>query len=130
MFQIKHLVNCLVVVTFFLGYMEWGADNRAFLFQAAAALLISLPNDLEGLLNPFVIIPLAGMIMLVITFFQKNPSRKLSLIGLACLAVFMVFLFFIGLISMNFKIALSTIPFLACAMLSLRLNWRKKIAGL
>ncbi|MBN8653573.1 MAG: hypothetical protein J0L67_19240 [Cytophagales bacterium] len=118
------------MVTFFLGYMEWGADNRTFLFQAAAALLISLPSDLEGLLNPFVIIPLAGMIMLVITFFQKSPSRKLSLIGLACLAVFMVFLFFIGLISMNFKIALSTIPFLACAMLSLRLNLRKKIAGL
>lgn len=129
MLQNKHLVNGLVVVTFFLGYLEWGADNRAFVFQAAAALLTSLPNDLEGLLNPFVTIPLAGMIMLLITFFQKNLSRKLSLIGLACLSVFMVFLFFIGLISANIKIASSTIPFLACAILSFRLNWRKKIAG-
>jgi hypothetical protein len=130
MFQNKHIVNGLVVITFFLGYLEWGADNRAFMFQAAVALLTSLPNDLEGLLNPFVIIPLAGMIMLVITFTQKNPSRKLSLIGLACLAAFMVFLFFIGLIGVNIKIASSTIPFLACAILSLRLNWRKKISGL
>lgn len=128
MFRNKRLVNLLVVVTFFLGYMEWGTNNRAFVFNAAAALYNSLPNDLEGFLNPFVLIPLAGLIVLVITFFQAPPNRKLSLIGLACLGVFMVFLFFIGLTSLNIRIIVSTLPFLACAFLGLRLNWRKAVS--
>lgn len=77
MVKYKRLVNFLVVVTFFLDYLEWGSDNQAYVFQAAATLLSSLPNDLEELLNPFVIIPLLGMIMLVITFFQATPYHKL-----------------------------------------------------
>lgn len=123
MLKNKRVVNGLVIITFLLGYMEWGTDNKAFIFQAVAALFTSIPNDFYGLLNPFVLIPFAGIIMLAITLFQLSPNRKLSVIGLACLGVLIVFLFFIGLLSGNYKIILSTIPFLTVAALSLRLNW-------
>lgn len=123
MLKKKRIVNSLVIITFFLGYLEWGTDNRAFIFQAAGALVTSIPNDWLGLLNPFVLIPFVGIVLLLITLFQVSPNRKLSLIGLACLAVLIVFLFFVGLLSSNYKIILSTIPFLIMAAFSLRLNW-------
>ncbi|MCW5909916.1 MAG: hypothetical protein KIT62_02520 [Cyclobacteriaceae bacterium] len=124
MLRNKRVINGLLVVTFFLGYLEWGSDNHAFVFQAAAELFSALSRDLVGLLHPFILIPLAGLLIMLYTLFQHEPSRKLTLLALACLAMFMLFLFFIGLISLNVKITLSTIPFLGLAALCVRLNWR------
>lgn len=129
MLKNKRIINSLVIITFLIGYLEWGTDNSAFIFQAAWALVTSIPNDWQGLLNPFVLFPFAGIIFLLTTLFQVFPNRKLSLIGLACLAVLIVFLLFIGIISLNIRIVLSVLPFLVFSTLSLQVNWRKKTLG-
>jgi hypothetical protein len=84
MFQIKHLVNCLVVV---MGYMEWGADNRV---SGCGCVAYFYPT-IEGLLNPFVIIPLAVMIM-----FDNLLSQSQTFVdwfGLPC-SIYGVFVFY------------------------------------
>ncbi|HMR58355.1 MAG TPA: hypothetical protein PLM56_09420 [Cyclobacteriaceae bacterium] len=126
MVRSKRIVNGLLIVAFMLGYLEWGANNHTFIFQVIIPLFTSMPNDLAGLFNPAVLIPLVGFILLLITLFQQEPNRKFTLAGLACLATFMIFLFFIGVLSLNWKIILSTTPFLIIAIISLRLNWRNK----
>lgn len=126
MLQSKRLVNVLLIITFMFGYLEWGANNHTFIFQAIVPLFASIPNDLPGLFNPAVLIPMAGIILLLTSLFQHRPGRTLSLVGMACLAIFMIFLFFIGWLTLNWKIILSAIPFLVLALVCLRLNWRAK----
>ena len=126
MVRSNRIVNGLLIVAFMLGYLEWGANNHAFIFQAIIPLFTSMPNDLTGLFNPAVLIPLVGIILLLTSLFQREPNRKFTLAGLACLTTFMIFLLFIGVLSLNWKITLSSVPFLVLAIFSLRLNWRNK----
>lgn len=108
----KKLLNILLLVTFHLGYLEWGKDQSLFIFQAEQEIFSKATTDFKNVLHPLILIPSIGLMLLLITLFQSNPGRKLTLTGLACLSIFMVLLFFIGLLGLNFKILLSTIPFI------------------
>jgi hypothetical protein len=95
-----------------LGYLEWGGGNSMFLFQGEIDILSRLFHDPLSAAHPFTLLPLLGQIILLVTFFQKNPSKILTFIGLGCLSVLLLFMFLIGVLSLNFKILLSTIPFI------------------
>ncbi len=123
----KRILNLLLIVTFQFGYMEWGGGNSSFIYQAAAAIIRNAGDDPGAFLHPFIIIPLGGLVLLLVTVFQKKPSRRLTLIGLGSLSVLMLFLFLIGLISLNTKILLSTIPFLVIGVFVLCNNLKKKV---
>lgn len=83
-----------------------------FLFQGEIDILSRLFHDPLSAAHPFTLLPLLGQIILLVTFFQKNPSKILTFIGLGCLSVLLLFMFLIGVLSLNFKILLSTIPFI------------------
>ena len=83
-----------------------------FLFQGEIDILSKLFHDPLSVAHPFTLLPLLGQIILLVTFFQKNPSKILTFIGLGCLSVLLLFMFLIGVLSLNFKILLSTIPFI------------------
>ena len=95
-----------------MGYLEWGGGNSMFLFQGEIDILSRLFHDPLSAAHPFTLLPLLGQIILLVTFFQKNPSKILTFIGLGCLSVLLLFMFLIGVLSLNFKILLSTIPFI------------------
>lgn len=107
------LLNLGVVVTSLFGYLEWGTNNRMFLFQGEAEIISKLFTAPHAVLHPFTLLPLLGQIMLIGTLFQKRPGRLPSLIGLGCIGMLLVFMFAVGLMSANFKILISTLPFLA-----------------
>jgi hypothetical protein len=125
----KKILNALVIVTSLFGYLEWGKGNHTFLFQSEAEVIHKLFTNPMEALHPFTVLPLIGQIILLVTLFQKNPKRILSLTGIVCLASLLLFMFFIGIISMNFKILLSTVPFIAAAIFSVRANWKKVAAA-
>ncbi len=115
------LLNAWLLLTSLFGYLEWGGGNHGFLFEAEYNLLKSgFRNDPAALLNPAVIIPLAGQLMLLITLFQKSPGRSLTIFGLVCLSLIMLFILFIGITGKNIKIAGSTIPFVIVGVLVIR----------
>lgn len=105
-------LNLLLILTSLIGYLEWGKDNKSFLFQAETEVLAKLFSDPASVLHPFTLLPLFGQLILLFTLFQKEPGRLLTYIGLGCLGILLLLMFVIGLISMNFKILISTIPFL------------------
>lgn len=124
-FRLKLLNFCLLISSFF-GYMEWGADQRAFVFQAEAELFT---KDLANLVHPFVLIPLAGQAMMLYTLFQPRPGRWLTLIALACMSLFMLLLFGIGLMTVNPRILMAALPFVVLGIAVLWYNRKKQAAA-
>lgn len=122
----KKIVNIMIILSSLLGYLEWGKDQHAFIFEVVIDLLFKKTASISAFLHPFILIPISGLIMLLITVFQKNVSRLLSILGLACLSSIMLLLFFIGLLFPSIKIICSTIPFIICGIISIRFHWRKK----
>lgn len=121
----KKILNLLVVLTSLFGYLEWGSGNSAFLFQAEWEVLRRLFSEPLAVIHPFTLLPLLGQVLLFVTLFQKEPSRPLTFIGIACLGVLLLLMVFIGAISLNYKIFLSTIPFIVTAVFAIR-EARKK----
>lgn len=118
------ILNACLILTSLLGYLEWGTDQKMFLLQGEMEILTKLFDDPLSALHPFTVLPLFGQILLLITLFQSKPSKLLTYSGLGCLSILLLFMFFIGLISFNYKIVLSTIPFIVTGILTIR-NLRK-----
>jgi cobalamin biosynthesis protein CobD/CbiB len=114
------ILNALLIITSLLGYLEWSGDKHSFLFQAEVEVVTKLFENPTSVLHPFTILPLLGQILLLITIFQKVPSKRLTFWGIGCLGLLLGFMFFIGLLSQHFKIMLSTIPFLISAIFTIR----------
>lgn len=110
------ILTLLLIITSLFGYLEWGGNNSSFLFQSECDVLTKIFTEPKTVVHPFTIIPLVGQILLLITLFQKKPSKMLTYIGIACLTLLLGFMFFIGITSLNFKILTSTLPFLATAI--------------
>lgn len=110
------LTNLLLILTSLLGYLEWGSGSHSFLFQVEAELLVKLFVQPRAVLHPFTVLPLLGQALLLLTLFQKKPSKWLTYTGMAGLAVLLLLIFAIGMMGMNVKIIASAVPFLClCA---------------
>lgn len=114
------LLNLCVVFTSLVAYLEWGKDNRMLLVLVEWEVLSKLFADPTSVMHPLIIIPLLGQGVLVCTLFQKLPGRRLTLGGLSCIGILMLMIFVTGLLSMNYKIVLSVVPFLGIAYVVVR----------
>ncbi|MEZ4956674.1 MAG: hypothetical protein R2825_24165 [Saprospiraceae bacterium] len=106
------ILNLGLILTSLIGYLEWGKDNSSFLFQTEFEIFKKLISDPISAFHPFTILPLFGQILLAITLFQKKTSKLLTYLGLGGIGILLLFMFAIGIIGLNYKIALSTLPFL------------------
>ncbi len=111
------VLNLLLIITSLFGYLEWGKDNSSFLFQAEYEILNNLFNNPKSIIHPFILLPLFGQLLLMITVFQKIPSKILTITGIVCLGLLLGFMFFIGVLGLNLKILISTLPFLSTAII-------------
>ncbi len=118
------LLNLLLIATSLFGYLEWGGDNHSFLFQAEGQVLTKIFTDPASVLHPFTVLPIIGQILLLVTLFQKQPSKILTYAGIAGLGILLSFIFLVGALSLNFKIMLTALPFLALTVITIR-HYRK-----
>jgi hypothetical protein len=114
------LLNLLLVVTSLLGYLEWGGGQSVFLFQAEAELFAKALGDPAAVIHPFTVLPVLGQLLLLCTLFQKTPGRAMTYAGIGGVGLLLAFMFVIGLISMNMKVAASTVPFLTVSVVAIR----------
>lgn len=121
------ILNLLLIITSLLGYLEWSGNNHSFLFQAETEILSKLFNSPNSILHPFTIVPLLGQLILVITLFQKTPNKILTYIGIGSLGILLLFMFIIGLVHLNYKIILSTIPFILLSIITIRHFQKRKL---
>lgn len=118
------ILNFLLIITSLLGYLEWGGGKHLFLFQAESEVFSKLFTDPLSVLHPLIVLPIAGHILLIVTLFQKVPSKIMTYISMGCLGILLIFMFLIGLFDLNAKIALSSLPYLVVSILTIR-NYRK-----
>lgn len=113
-------INVLLIITSLFGYLEWGGGNSVFLFAAEVEIIARFFNDPGAMVHPFVLIPLLGQLLLLSALFPGTPKRAFTLIGICCIGLLLGFMFFIGAISANMKILLSTVPFLLASVLGIK----------
>lgn len=121
---VKKIVIFGLLISSLFVYLEWGGGYHTFIIQGEWEMFSKVKADPMSALHPFVILPLAGQIMLLYSLFQKDPSKRLTLIALGCLSVLILFITFVGVLSRNYKVVLSTIPFISFAVAALRVNRR------
>lgn len=114
------IYNFLLILSSLIGYLEWGKTNHSFLYQVEIEMLSKLMTDPRSIIHPLTILPLIGQILLLATLFQKKPNKTWTYIGIGCIGLLLVLMFLIGLISLNYKITLSTIPFIVFSILTIK----------
>lgn len=116
------LLNIFLLFASLLGYLEWGKDKHTFLFVVEKDLLCKLFTDTASVAHPFVLLPLLGQLFLSITIFQKKPSLVLTYIGILSLGLLLVFIFLIGVFSVNIKMIVCSLPFIIISIITIRLR--------
>lgn len=114
------ILNLLLLITSLIGYLEWSGNRHIFLFQAEAEILSKLFTSPASVLHPLTILPMIGQVVLVVTLFQRKPNKPLTYISIGCLGILLVLMFVIGVMSLNLKIIISTIPFIVLTVLAIR----------
>ena len=117
------IINIAIVLTSLIGYLKWG-PNSMFLFQMEADILAKMFVNPLDTIDPFTVLPMLGQILLVITFFQKKPSKNLTIAGVLCIGLLLGFIFVIGLISLSAEITIASLPFVGLATWQLRRRHR------
>lgn len=123
----QKILNFLLIATSLIGYLEWSGGNHIFLIAGEAEILAKLFTDPSSVIHPFILLPLLGQILLSFTLLQKEPSKVLTYICIAALGLLLGFMFIIGIITFNYKIAFSTIPFIVTAIITIRLNIKMNV---
>jgi hypothetical protein len=108
-----------------MGYLEWGKDQSLFLFEVEVQVLAKAAVDPAAVVHPFTILPLLGQTALLVTLFQENAAKALSLLGITGIGLLLGLMFVIGVLTLNMKILSSTIPFLVVAGLTVREHLRR-----
>ena len=121
------LLNLGLVLTSLIGYLKWGGNNAAFLAEAEAEVLTRAFAEPMAVLHPFTVLPLVGQVLLVATLFQRRVSKLLTVIGLACLSLLILLIFAIGIAVFEYRMVLSTLPFVVIGAFVIRELFRKNI---
>ena len=121
--------NLGLLLTSLIGYLEWGGNNSAFLFQAESEILLKLFTEPGSVVHPFTLLPMAGQLILVVTLLLKEPTKVLTFVGIACIGLLLWFMFLIGLLTISVKVLLSSLPFLVLSYFTFRL-YRKPPFGI
>jgi hypothetical protein len=123
---VKRFINLALLFTFLFCYLEW-ADRSSFIFQAEYEFFFGGKDVVGSFSHPLILLPFLGQILLLITVFLRRPNRALSLTGLLllCPLVFMIFL--VGVLSLNWRILVSTIPFLLSTIIFFKYFARRHV---
>ena len=114
------VLNFLLLATSLCAYLEWGGKQHLFLFQAELMLFSKLMHDPLAILHPMIVLPFIGQVLLLITLFQKKPNKLYTILSLIFLGMLIVFIFVVGLLSLNMKITIASFPFIVISILILK----------
>jgi hypothetical protein len=110
------LLNLALILTSLIAYLEWGGNHHMFLFEAAFEIVKKMTTDPISALHPLTVLPFVGQILLIINLFRKSPLETLTYIAIACISLLVLVIFLIGILNLNIKMIVSTLPFLAVSV--------------
>jgi hypothetical protein len=116
------LLGILLIIFSGIGYLEWGGNQSIFLFQAEFEIITKLCTNPISVIHPFTILPIIGQFLILYAIIKPPFNPKIMYTGIGLLSILLGFMFIIGCISVNYKILISTLPFLG---LSGFVVWRR-----
>lgn len=114
------VLSLALILSSLVGYLEWGQGQSTFLAQAEWEMLALAVRSPGEVIHPFTVLPLLGQLALLWTVFQSTPSRWLTYAGIAGIGLLLGLMCFIGVIGLNPRIFVSTLPFLVLSVLTVR----------
>lgn len=127
--QQLRLTNLLLLVSFFFVYLEWGKGNSAFLFDVLREIIAHKSDPLKTLTHPIVLSGIIGIGALVSCILMPKPNRWLNLLAVSLPALIVLFISLIGAFGLNYRIFISTLPFLILTLNFFRLRINIKREG-
>lgn len=124
----NRLINIGLVLAFFICYMEWGGGNSSFVFQSELQIFTQSESWRDNFAHPIILAGLIGQLILLFAAFKNPPSRKLTWAGILILSPVVLLIFLAGALSLNWKMVVSTLPFLALVVVFWR-NGRTPKSG-
>ena len=121
------ILNFLLILFSLFGYLEWSGKNHMFLFEAEIEILSKLFINTKSVIHPFIILPIISQFLLLFTLFQETAKTKLTYISIFGLGLLLGFMLFVGLVSLNYKIVISTIPFVLLSILTILHHRKQKV---
>jgi O-antigen ligase len=119
MIKVRLLLPALVL-TFLCGYMEWGQGQSAFLVQTEYEQFFRRELSTDSMVHPFVLLPFAGQLLLLVNTLLAKPRRRLATAGIVLMGILALMILLVGTLSRNALMALSVMPFLALAIVHFR----------
>ena len=109
----------LILLTSLIGYLSWGNQQSAFLYEVEIDILSKAIENPFDILHPMILLPIFGQGVLIFVLFRKKLNKKWIYVGIGSIGILMFFILFIGLLTRNMKIIASAIPFTFLSLLTL-----------
>lgn len=110
----NRLLNIGLLIAFQFCYLEW-PNHSMFVYQVEYEIFAKAENLLTNITHPIILLGLINQILLLLGAFLSNFSKKINNMAVLLLSILVLFFFFIGILSLNYKIMASTTPFLILA---------------
>jgi hypothetical protein len=106
------LLKLAVLLSSMLCYLEWGQTNSSFIFEVEYSVL-SMNGSADSFMHPLIILPVIGQVLMLVSICMKHHSKVVTNLGILLLGSLVVVILFVGLLSLNPRTIISTIPFIA-----------------
>jgi hypothetical protein len=113
----QRLINLGLLFSSLICYLEWRGGNSTFLFQIEYDLFFDRGVRLNAFASPLVFIPLLGQVLVLFSGVKRKPNVTLTLVGMIFIGMLVGLVLAAGLMSANFKIIVSTLPFIGMSVL-------------
>ena len=110
----NRLLNIGLLIAFQFCYLEW-PNHSMFVYQVEYEIFAKAESLSSNLTHPIILLGLINQILLLLGAFLSNFSKKINNMAVLLLSILVLFFFFIGILSLNYKIMASTTPFLILA---------------
>ena len=114
------ILNILLICFSLLAYLEWGGGNQSYIYEIEAELFTKIFTNPSTLIHPFILLPVIGQILLLVSIFHTPYKTIITYMGMTCIGLLFSFILFIGIIKGNLKILISVMPFFITAIYTIQ----------
>lgn len=108
-----------LMLSFSAIYLEWGGGNHCFIFQLQQKILTEPRQFIANFTHPIILAGFVGQVFLFLSLFVQKQQFRMVAYGLILLGIPVFLIVLSGILSANFRIFGSCLPFLLFAYLSL-----------
>ena len=113
----RQIINFLLWVSFLFCYLSWPPDHSMFVYEVVYEIFTNTKNVVSNFTHPIILVGFIAQVILLYAALKKDSNKKINTIGVILLCPIVLLFFIVGLLSLDYKIAGSTLPFLSATVM-------------